>query len=138
MHLCGCAVRGCAVVVFFQAEDGIRDHCVTGVQTCALPISPARIFGTKQGNMSGTNILYLIPRSGVWDKDADVSSVYIDSMSWVYTKGAWGQKIDGLYDQAIQGTECVVRNWSSNMTSQLSNHHAYEYLGGLSMAVKAL
>src|SRR5260221_14199678 len=21
-----------------QAEDGIRDHCVTGVQTCALPI----------------------------------------------------------------------------------------------------
>src|SRR6202012_6213721 len=23
---------------FFQAEDGIRDHCVTGFQTCALPI----------------------------------------------------------------------------------------------------
>src|SRR5258708_23217946 len=27
---------------FFQAEDGIRDDLVTGVQTCALPISPAR------------------------------------------------------------------------------------------------
>src|SRR5688572_684384 len=27
---------------FFQAEDGIRDLTVTGVQTCALPISPAR------------------------------------------------------------------------------------------------
>src|SRR5215211_3129904 len=26
---------------FFQAEDGIRDHCVTGVQTCALPIFDA-------------------------------------------------------------------------------------------------
>src|SRR5690625_5409268 len=26
---------------FFQAEDGIRDGHVTGVQTCALPISPA-------------------------------------------------------------------------------------------------
>src|SRR5436190_15227106 len=25
-------------IFFFQAEDGIRDHCVTGVQTCALPI----------------------------------------------------------------------------------------------------
>src|SRR5207248_7715590 len=25
---------------FFQAEDGIRDRTVTGVQTCALPISP--------------------------------------------------------------------------------------------------
>ena len=28
---------------FFQAEDGIRDHCVTGVQTCALPIWHANI-----------------------------------------------------------------------------------------------
>src|SRR6266540_3976156 len=27
---------------FFQAEDGIRDRDVTGVQTCALPISRAR------------------------------------------------------------------------------------------------
>src|SRR5258708_35463493 len=28
------------VFFFFQAEDGIRDDLVTGVQTCALPISP--------------------------------------------------------------------------------------------------
>src|SRR5256886_17359225 len=28
--------------VFFQAEDGIRDLTVTGVQTCALPISAPR------------------------------------------------------------------------------------------------
>src|SRR5207244_10441668 len=27
---------------FFQAEDGIRDDLVTGVQTCALPIFDAR------------------------------------------------------------------------------------------------
>src|SRR2546425_12780629 len=27
---------------FFQAEDGIRDKLVTGVQTCALPISRAK------------------------------------------------------------------------------------------------
>src|SRR2546430_5593992 len=30
---------------FFQAEDGIRDLTVTGVQTCALPISP---FGERE------------------------------------------------------------------------------------------
>src|SRR5260370_41942606 len=29
---------------FFQAEDGIRDSSVTGVQTCALPISHDRVF----------------------------------------------------------------------------------------------
>src|SRR5208337_5319806 len=32
-------VRGCLLYFFFfQAEDGIRDTSVTGVQTCALPI----------------------------------------------------------------------------------------------------
>src|SRR5437879_8700998 len=29
------------IIFFFQAEDGIRDTSVTGVQTCALPISEA-------------------------------------------------------------------------------------------------
>src|SRR5258708_16849322 len=28
----------CSLFFFFQAEDGIRDDLVTGVQTCALPI----------------------------------------------------------------------------------------------------
>src|SRR5207253_7363265 len=32
---CATASRKC---FFFQAEDGIRDRTVTGVQTCALPI----------------------------------------------------------------------------------------------------
>src|SRR5438034_2590435 len=44
---------------FFQAEDGIRDHCVTGVQTCALPISlpgetrANRRVGRERGRHSG-------------------------------------------------------------------------------------
>src|SRR5256885_3706066 len=31
-----------SIFFFFQAEDGIRDYKVTGVQTCALPICPPR------------------------------------------------------------------------------------------------
>src|SRR2546430_3238867 len=34
-----CSVSVSTVFFFFQAEDGIRDLTVTGVQTCALPIS---------------------------------------------------------------------------------------------------
>ncbi|HUY87865.1 MAG TPA: cobaltochelatase subunit CobN [Pirellulales bacterium] len=98
----------------------------------------ARIFGTKPGNMSGTNILDLVPRSGVWDSSDEIADVYIDHMSYVYTEGAWGEKIDGLYESSIQDVDTLVRVWASNMTSQLSNHHAYEYFGGLSMAVKKL
>src|SRR5205823_7280209 len=39
------------VFFFFQAEDGIRDKLVTGVQTCALPISDGRRpAGTRAGS----------------------------------------------------------------------------------------
>src|SRR5690606_40888978 len=35
------------VLFFFQAEDGIRDFHVTGVQTCALPILTCRLAGLR-------------------------------------------------------------------------------------------
>src|SRR5438309_4968297 len=36
-----------ACLLFFQAEEGIRDGTVTGVQTCALPISYARSMSSQ-------------------------------------------------------------------------------------------
>src|SRR5256885_4008275 len=42
---------------FFQAEDGIRDYKVTGVQTCALPIYRARPYA---GRLRG------VPAAGAW------------------------------------------------------------------------
>ena len=44
---------------FFQAEDGIRDYKVTGVQTCALPISLIRgeTCSKMRVRMSGVNSL---------------------------------------------------------------------------------
>src|SRR6266498_1454577 len=38
---------------FFQAEDGIRDADVTGVQTCALPISAPLARGETPGRGRG-------------------------------------------------------------------------------------
>src|SRR5207245_5667461 len=44
---------------FFQAEDGIRDATVTGVQTCALPISVASLTGlvTTGGRLDVCNAI---------------------------------------------------------------------------------
>src|SRR5256885_4546483 len=46
------------IIFFFQAEDGIRDYKVTGVQTCALPIcsAPPTIWGARR------------PRAGRWTR----------------------------------------------------------------------
>src|SRR5256885_11374021 len=48
----GDGLIGC--VFFFQAEDGIRDYKVTGVQTCALPILSrvSGVSGKAQTRMS--------------------------------------------------------------------------------------
>src|SRR5437867_6571150 len=39
------------IFFFFQAEDGIRDRTVTGVQTCALPISSYMISSMIRSSM---------------------------------------------------------------------------------------
>src|SRR2546427_8287374 len=46
---------------FFQAEDGIRDLTVTGVQTCALPILRARGYHEEKEcvNIEGVPVQFL-------------------------------------------------------------------------------
>src|SRR2546425_5511268 len=48
------------IFFFFQAEDGIRDKLVTGVQTCALPISSPRAAGAAARRRASRSTL---PRS---------------------------------------------------------------------------
>src|SRR5438105_5813034 len=57
-------------ILFFQAEDGIRDPLVTGVQTCALPIS---LSVAKEKNVSAAAIRVVSDR---FDEDmpADISA----------------------------------------------------------------
>ena len=44
---------------FFQAEDGIRDWSVTGVQTCALPICMSAVCGYGNERLGGSAIVNL-------------------------------------------------------------------------------
>src|SRR3989338_3909901 len=45
--------------IFFQAEDGIRDGTVTGVQTCALPISfLAQLYRSRRNQCVGLGDLF--------------------------------------------------------------------------------
>src|SRR5947209_10793616 len=43
----------CVLIFFFQAEDGIRDIGVTGVQTCALPIWVRLVWVNSPANPTG-------------------------------------------------------------------------------------
>src|SRR5437764_3157823 len=58
------------VFFFFQAEDGIRDTSVTGVQTCALPIFD------YNGQSYPTTAFYDDPNSDlrIWKVSGDLGS----------------------------------------------------------------
>src|SRR5256885_8673419 len=58
----------CVRCFFFQAEDGIRDYKVTGVQTCALPICWAQTGGDGTFRVDGVE-------AGAYD-------VSVSAMSW--------------------------------------------------------
>src|SRR5438876_6793583 len=55
------------LIFFFQAEDGIRDGRVTGVQTCALPISsrflPCSLLAAGKRRKSGKRSCARSPES---------------------------------------------------------------------------
>src|SRR6266508_6151140 len=51
--------RSCVFFFFFQAEDGIRDGHVTGVQTCALPILGLYLLARATGNLAAGGTLRL-------------------------------------------------------------------------------
>src|SRR5256886_3330409 len=60
--------QACRVCLFFsQAEDGIRDLTVTGVQTCALPISVGRTEGGMRlgSKIFLTSALVIVVLAGV-------------------------------------------------------------------------
>src|SRR2546426_8445579 len=82
---------------FFQAEDGIRDYKVTGVQTCALPISPFRHGYLRQ---------YGVSASG-----GSTSRRYSVAAQWDGFGGVYGLPGSERSEERRVGKECRSR-WS--------------------------
>ena len=88
------------MVFFFQAEDGIRDRLVTGVQTCALPILAANQVALWTGDNSQSDQGFIAQWIEI-DPGADgtfsvVSSQYTGSTGTVGSGTANGSKGYGL------------------------------------------
>src|SRR5215210_6253310 len=90
------------VFFFFQAEDGIRDTSVTGVQTCALPISAARDVLQRQGRrlmvVTPTLKAAQVARSEVGAAAGSAASL-VFAHGWRWNEhGEWARLVRGEVD----------------------------------------
>src|SRR2546430_13510097 len=99
-------MRVCGLIFFFQAEDGIRDLTVTGVQTCALPI-----WNTSTGDTAWVQPFELMPdRLNVILKRSD-TSIVPQQILWIdYVAGTEYRGMPRSEERRV-GKECRSR-WS--------------------------
>src|SRR2546430_7598595 len=99
-------VRLRCIIFFFQAEDGIRDLTVTGVQTCALPI----LQGKKL-----VMVLYFAPWCPNWRNEAPVAASLYDKYKSqgfeIVGVSEYGARDDTRSEERRVGKECRSR-WS--------------------------
>src|SRR5207248_833122 len=82
---------------FFQAEDGIRDRTVTGVQTCALPISEPFIRGRAIRHLELGRVVIFVAGTGnpYFSTDTTAALRASEIGAEVLLKAT---KVDGVYD----------------------------------------
>jgi cobaltochelatase CobN len=102
----------------------------------AKELSKARIFGSPSG-MYGTGLVEAIAdKSGDWKDTKELSDGYISRTGAVFTQGKWGQFFKGLYESGLNNTELVIHSRSSNLYGPMSLDHVFEYMGGMTMAIR--
>ena len=98
--------------------------------------APARVFSNNVGGY-GTGVIDNTIRSGDFEETGPLTAEYVARVGAVYTEGAeWGANVDGLYAQALARTDAVSLSRSTNVISPLTLDHYFEYLGGMTMAVR--
>jgi cobaltochelatase CobN len=140
-----------AVKMAAESGDGEKNFVKAGVLAAELfmkekGLSPKqarewstqRVFGGVNGNY-GTRIMEMVERGNQWESEEEVAQTYINNMGAIYDDGEnWGAFQSGVFEAALQNTEVVVQPRESNTWGGLSLDHVYEFMGGLSLAVRSV
>ncbi len=120
----------------FAAEEFMKKMGLSPKQ--AREWSTQRVFGGVNG-IYGTNIMGMVEQGNRWDNEQEVADTYLNNMGAIYDEGEnWGAFQKGVFEAALQNTEVVVQPRESNTWGGLSLDHVYEFMGGLSLAVRSV
>ncbi|WP_449255497.1 cobaltochelatase subunit CobN [Bosea sp. (in: a-proteobacteria)] len=105
----------------------------------AARLAGLRIFSGEPGDY-GTGLPEAVLASASWDKDDALATGFLKRMQYGYGAAEWGVKVRGtnLLAEQLRGVEAAVLSRSSTLNGLLSTDHPFEFLGGLSLAVRHL
>ncbi|WP_158089116.1 cobaltochelatase subunit CobN [Cognaticolwellia mytili] len=100
-----------------------------------------RIFGTAPGAY-GAGINRLAERSGAWQERKQLGEAYIKRMSHAYgvpnENVAMGSNVQALFRQQLAHVNSTYLGRASNLYGLIDNNDAYDYLGGLNLAIETI
>lgn len=96
-----------------------------------------RIFGDAPGAY-GAGVNRLSERSGAWRERQEIGKAYLNRMGHAYGLEASGEAAHAAFDTALMDVERTYHGRASNLYGLLDNNDAFDYLGGLSLAVENL
>lgn len=95
-----------------------------------------RVFGNAPGGY-GAGLNRLAERSGAWDTRAELADAWSLRMGHAYGVGIDGMPAHAAFDTRLQHIERTHLGRASNLYGLLDNNDAFDYLGGLSLAVES-
>lgn len=102
----------------------------------ARALSRVRLFGDAPGAY-GTKVGDLTGASGMWEKDDTVAeNGFVRMQSFGYSVDMWGRSLTPVYRKHLGRVDATIHSLSTNLYGTMDNDDMFQYLGGLSMAVK--
>ena len=119
-----------------ETEAGLVENGVSPKE--ARELSVLRVFGPI-GNGYSTGIMGYTENGGLWEKEEEIASEYINNMGAAYGDDSnWGKAQKHLMTEALKNTDVVVQPRQSNTWGPVSLDHVYEFSGGLSLSVRTI
>ncbi|MBW2200699.1 MAG: cobaltochelatase subunit CobN, partial [Deltaproteobacteria bacterium] len=104
-------------------------------QEQAEQLSKIRIFTEAPGSY-GTGVSEMTGNSGFWESDDEIVKVFENRAGFAFGLGKWGEPAKALFKENLRGVDTAIHSVSSNIYGTMDNDDMFQYLGGLSLAIK--
>ncbi|MFT4090490.1 MAG: cobaltochelatase subunit CobN [Asticcacaulis sp.] len=120
-----------------ELEKQLISHGIMPERAKAL--ARLRMFSNAPGEY-GSGLSGRVIDSQSWDNEGELAEGFLERLQYGYGSDGWGTSEAGanLLSENLKNVDAAVLSRSSNVHGLLSTDHPFEYLGGLSLAVRHL